>query len=269
MTQPVVHVYTLCKNEIEILPFFLAYYETIADKIIIFDNESTDGSQEYIKKHPKCTLIEFKTNNLLRDDIQRLIKNSAWKESKGIADWVIVSDIDEFLFHKDLKKQLLFCKKNGVTIPRVAGFNMLSEEFPKPGRPITDQVKYGAYSTVYCKFIVFDPNKIEDINYVVGGHFIEPEGEVNYGKGYLFKLLHYKLLGNPHRLQKRWQEMGDSLSQVNVTNNWGIERVEPTYLMKWFDYTQQHAELVVDYSLWQWRSRMRRLFKRRDPNPPY
>lgn len=253
----------------DILPFFLAHYDNLADKIIIFDNESTDGSQEYIKKHPHCTLIEFKTQGLLRDDVLRLIKNSAWKESKGVADWVIVSDMDEFLFHPDMKRQLLRCKKKGITIPRIAGFNMVSEEYPKQGIPITDQVTHGAFSNQFSKFILFDPNKIEEINYTPGGHYIEPEGEVNYGKGYLFKLLHYKFLGSPHRLKKRWQDMGNSLSEINQKNNWAVERIEPNYLMKWFEYTKKESELVVDYSFLQWRSRSRRLFKKRNMNSVY
>jgi len=262
------HVYTLCKNEIDLIPFFLAHYENIADRIIFFDNESTDGSQEYIKKHPKCSVIEFRTNNLMRDDILRMIKNSVWKESKGDAEWVIVADIDEFLYHRDIKKQLTYCKENGISIPLVEGFNMISSSFPKPGIPITKQVKFGTYSKQYSKNIVFDPNKITEINYRVGGHSIEPEGEVNFSQDIAFKLLHYKYLGPTKRLQERWDRMGASLSEINKANEWTLERSNPAIFTDWFGYVKKHAELVVDTSFKQWHSKVYRYFKKRDLSSP-
>jgi len=262
MIKPVVHVYAVCKNEIEILPFFVAHYEKIAAKIIVFDNQSTDGSREFIQQHPLCTLVEYNTKNLLRDDIHRFIKNSAWKESKGIADWVIVSDIDEFLFHKDLVEQLLLFKSKGITIPYVEGFNMISDTYPVQGISITEQVRYGAYSIQFSKQILFDPNKIIDINYTPGGHTIEPEGDIKIG-GEL-KLLHYKYLGSHDRLQKRWDEVGQTLSTINVENKWGTERLKPDVILSRFEFVKKNAELVIDHSFCEWRSKVKKLFKKRD-----
>ena len=42
--KPTVWIYTLCYNEIRILPFVIDYWETYADRVIVYDNGSTDGS---------------------------------------------------------------------------------------------------------------------------------------------------------------------------------------------------------------------------------
>jgi hypothetical protein len=262
LSKAIIHVYTVCKNEIEILPHIIAYYESIADKIIVFDNQSTDGSKEYIQAHPLCTLIEYDTKNELRDDIHMIIKNSAWKESIGIADWVIVSDLDEIVFHKNLLQELDQYKVQGISIPNIEGFNMISESYPITGIPITQQVRYGAYSKQFSKNLIFDPNKVVEINYTPGGHSIEPTGEIKYGGS--LKLLHLKYLGSNERLLDRWNDVGKTLSKINVENNWGIERVKPEIILYRVETVKKNAELVIDNSFFEIVSRIKKIFKKRN-----
>jgi hypothetical protein len=146
MQMPNIHVYSVCRDEIEILPFFLDYYDRICSKIFIYDNQSKDGSRKLIDAHPKCTRVDYDTGGVLRDDVHMYIKNSVWKDSRGEADWVIVCDLDELLYHKNLAHFLMRCKRLGITLPKPVGFNMISDEMPTPGRLITDQIRYGAYS---------------------------------------------------------------------------------------------------------------------------
>jgi hypothetical protein len=265
MHKSTIHVYAVCKNEIEFLPFFIQYYKDIADKIVIYDNESTDGSREFIEKMPNCEVRTFKTNNELRDDILMLIKNSVWKESKGVADWVIVSDLDELIYHKRLTRKLSQFKAEGITIPNVEGFNMISDIYPKQGIDITLQVRRGAASKAFSKSIIFDPNKIEEINYGAGAHFMDPVGQICFG-GYL-KLLHYKYLGSKERLQSRWTAMGDSLSKVNIDNKWAIERRNPEIVLDRIEMVRLNSELVIDQSWYEWRTRLVKLFKKKEPLP--
>ena len=265
--KPIIHVYAVCKNEIEFLPFITSYYKNIADKIIIYDNQSVDGSKEYIASHPLCTLKEYNTKNELRDDIHMFIKNSVWKDSIGVADWVIVADLDELIYHKSLIKELQLYKKLGVTIPTVEGFNMISKTYPVKGESIIKQVKYGAYSRQYSKNIIFDPNKITEINFTAGGHSIEPVGDVKFG-GYL-KLLHYKYLGTDDRMLTRWNEVGKTLSNINIKNNWGIERTKPEIIIHRINTVFKNKELVIDNSPWGWKSKITNLFKKRDLTVPF
>lgn len=265
MKSPHIHVYAVCKNEIDFLPHFFKYYNAIAEKIIIFDNHSTDGSKEFIQAQKKGVLKEFNSNGLLRDDIHCWIKNSAWKESKDSADWVIVSDLDEILYHHDLLQYLNTCSRRNITIPKVMGFNMIFEEDLVKEKLITDQAKYGAYSIRFSKNIIFNPNRIDEIHFTPGGHAIEPEGEIKYGPYEGLKLLHYKYLGTLERLLERWDLMGTQISEFNLKNGWGVERKSSKEFVLRHQYVKSKAEMVVHNNSLS----LKRLidFWRRDKNP--
>ena len=100
-----VWAYVICWNEEVMLPYYLRHYEIFCDKIIIYDNMSTDRSQEIIKAHPKCELRLYDSKGEVRDDLYLKIKNHAWKEARGQGiDYVIVGDTDEFLYHPNILK---------------------------------------------------------------------------------------------------------------------------------------------------------------------
>ena len=48
-------LYTICYNEQEMLPYFLNHYSKMVDKIVVYDNQSTDNSRQILEsfKDPK------------------------------------------------------------------------------------------------------------------------------------------------------------------------------------------------------------------------
>ena len=54
-----IHVYNIVHNEEFLLPYYLRHYEQFADKIFIFDDESTDRTAEIAKAHPKVTYLKY------------------------------------------------------------------------------------------------------------------------------------------------------------------------------------------------------------------
>jgi hypothetical protein len=144
---------------------------------------------------------------------------------------------------------------------------MISDDMPTPGKLITDQVRYGAYSKQFSKFVVFDPNKITEINYGPGGHVIQPQGEVNIVEDESLKLLHYKYLGGLPRLQARWDQVGLEISDINTKSGLGVKRMDSDVIGRRYRYVKAHAELVVDSSLFSWKSRLLGKAKQRDKNP--
>jgi glycosyltransferase involved in cell wall biosynthesis len=48
--------YAICWNEEVMLPYYLKHYEKFCEKIIIYDNMSTDNSRNIIKNHPLCEI---------------------------------------------------------------------------------------------------------------------------------------------------------------------------------------------------------------------
>ena len=130
------HVYTVCWNEEELLPFFFKHYERFADKIVAYDNMSDDSTPEILGAHPLCERRAFDTGGKVRDDLLLKVKNNAWKESRGEADWVIVCDADEFIFHPDLVGYLDSCRERDITIPQPTGFSMVCDDWPEPDKQI-------------------------------------------------------------------------------------------------------------------------------------
>lgn len=93
---------TLCKNEIDILPFVSQYWERIGCDVFVMDNGSTDGSLEYLSKLPYVTVEHFDSDGQ-NDVIQKTIKEQMYLKLKDQYDIIIISDMDEVFFFNDFK----------------------------------------------------------------------------------------------------------------------------------------------------------------------
>ena len=227
ITKPIIHYYAICWNEEKMLPFMLDYYDQFVDKIYIYDNYSTDNSNKILAERNKIEVIKFETNNSINDMIYNDIKNNCWKKSRGKADYVIVCDVDEFLYHPQIKDFLMNCfkKKYSFFIPK--GYNMYAETFPQydSKKLLIEIYKDGIQDTLFCKSIIFDPHRIVEINYTAGAHFCYPWGIVKTKEDEKLKLLHYKNLGVEYVL-KRCNLYRKRLSKSNIDNDFGIHYLQ-------------------------------------------
>lgn len=196
-----IQAFFLCYNEAPLLPFVLQHYSEFCDKITIYlDDLTTDNSLEIIKQFPKAEVIGF-VGNGLDDRLLRTLKNTIWKGAQ--CDWVIVADMDELLYCRNIKQRLEELQADGITIIKPYGFNMISDTFPQVGQPITEQITKGIPNEWESKCIIFNPNKINEINYTLGAHDCQPTGEVKLYRGADIKLLHYKLLSLDYYKSRR------------------------------------------------------------------
>ena len=142
-----IHAHILSWNEEKILPFTLDYYSLICEKIYIYDNMSTDSSDQIYLKYPKVEVIKWNSNNEINENNYINIKNNEYKlrsRNKNV-DWVIVCDCDEILYHPNLINILENYKSEGINVPRISGHDMVSDMFPEyDGKLITDKVKIGS-----------------------------------------------------------------------------------------------------------------------------
>lgn len=215
----IIHAHILAFNEEKILPFTLDYYSKICEKIYIYDNMSTDGSDVIYAKYPKVEVIKWDSNGEINEMNYVNIKSNGYKQFSRNADWVIVCDCDEFLYHPKLMDKLTYYKENGITVPRVNGHDMVSETFPLyDGELITTKVKTG--SEVYppfCKNIIFNPKL--DVQYGIGGHSFSCNN-ANYSVSPELKLLHYKFLGIDY-VENIYKSRVERLSEFNKQNKFG------------------------------------------------
>lgn len=196
---------TVCKNEENIMPFFINHYIDWVDQIIIVDGHSTDRSVEIAKDLGKDKVIikYMDAGEVLDDLVLRDIRNTSWQENATDYDWIISCDNDEFVYHINILKKLANYQDAGITLPNIEGYEMVSLEFPRQQETIISQIKTGFQSNTYSKPILFNPKKVTP-NFRPGSHICKPRGEVlrSENDSDKIKLLHYKHLGHKYLLEK-------------------------------------------------------------------
>lgn len=218
-----IEAHILCYNEEKMVRHTLNHYFTFCDEIIIHDNESNDKTLDIIEKeYPHVKVEQFKSNNQCREDVQTSLRNNCWKDSK--ADWVIVCDMDEFIYQKNMREFLEIIKN--YPLPKIEGYNMFSDTFTSNyNELITKQIKYGVRAFNFDKQIVFNPKKVKEINFTLGSHGCSPElyknDTITRPSNPLY-LLHYKYLGEQYLVNKH-KEYASRLSTFNMSNLCGCE----------------------------------------------
>jgi hypothetical protein len=224
----IIDAHILAYNEEKILPYTLDYYSRFCNKIYVYDNMSTDSSDSIYTKYPKVVVQKWNSNNQINENNYLVLKNNEYKKSrKNNADWVVVCDCDEFLYHPNLLDKLADYKAKGITVPLVEGHDMVSKVFPEyDGVPLTEKVKIG--SEVYEPFnkkIVFNP-KI-DVTYGIGAHSFSAINAI-YSDMPEFKLLHYKLLGKEY-IKDIYEKRAERLSKFNKNHGFGAHYFNPPF----------------------------------------
>jgi hypothetical protein len=223
MKKPIIHAYFICYNEENILPHLLKHYLSFCEKVVILDNYSTDNSCKIIESFKNTEIIKYNSNNELNDGVYLTVKNNIWKSSIGTADYVIVGDTDEFLYHENIVEFLTESKQKGITIFKPEGYHMVADEELElaPNDNILELVKYGVRTEVLDKLMMFDCNLIKEINYSFGCHAANPSGNFVISNDSNLKMLHYKFLGiKDHMLKQKIR--AERLSQYNKERGLGL-----------------------------------------------
>ena len=180
-----IHLYTLCYNEMSILPWVIDYWKQIpVTKAIVYDNESTDGSVDYLKQFDWIEVRHFETDGM-NDSVQKDIKNKAWKESKGVADFVIVCDLDEVIYSKNLGSIIKKMKDEDYNVLGMPWYMLCATEHPQheegkllhevaPDHWCNQRINHDGKHEHLGKFMLFDPNRVDDMGYSVGCHISHP-----------------------------------------------------------------------------------------------
>lgn len=243
----IVHLHTLVYNEIDRLPFAIPYWKLCATHVFVYlMSSSNDGSREFLKSIGDfVTIEEIEDSDGFNDKRNMILKNEVWKKSRGVADFVIVNDFDEFIYSKDLISELKYMKDNNMSIVSPEIYHLINkdvildnlnhEEF------LHKQIKFGFYDKNWGKHIIFDPNIIEEINYGPGSHHCNPISNkkiLYYDKNNIY-LFHAKFLGLDWYLNKE-NELKNRLSNTNIRCGYGFHynwenEVKINEFMKKFD----------------------------------
>src|SRR5205085_2478480 len=127
------------------LPFFFRHYDPFVDHYVLFDDGSTDSTLSLLASHPKVEVRQFVWSDAESFAYsEQSLSNHCWKESRGVADWAIVIDIDEHLFHPSMRRYLETCSQNGTTFIPALGFQMISDDVPAPKETLCQSRVFGA-----------------------------------------------------------------------------------------------------------------------------
>jgi hypothetical protein len=252
-----VHVYAICWNEIRLLPFFLRHYSPFAEKFIILDDGSTDGSIEFLQQQPNVNLVAANRNGGSYIDQSRAFFNEAWKRSRSLADWVITCNIDEHVYHPDLEAYLRRCQREGITLLPACGYEMVALRFPSPHGRLCDHVRFGARSNklkgpsaMVDKVMIFNPSALEEIEFSHGRHQAYPSGNAILPGSTELKLLHYKFLG-PEYAVLRYAELKSGLSSPDIQSGRGYQYLwEASRIRQNYDAVLLLAGIVVPVGFW-------------------
>ena len=222
-----IHVYSIMRNEEFLLPYFLRHYSLFADKIFIIDDHSTDKTAEIAKSNPKVQLLDFEYNRgLNEEDLSCSFEKSYRKYSRGVADWVMCVDGDEFIYNENIVNVLQRARKHGIRAIKSTGYTMVSEAFPTTKGQIYEECCMGSRCRGYDKPVIFDPELC--VYFGDGRHTITlPEG-VNCVKAKLL-LLHYRYLSKNFFLNRSKEsfarvEMSDKIKDYRIRRG-----------LKWYD----------------------------------
>jgi len=197
-----VESFIIAWNEEDTIGLTIDYYKRFGP-VNLFDNFSTDRTREIAEEHGAKVML-FGQQGILSDKAYLKVKNHCWKTSK--ADWVIVCDADEVLWHHELEKVL---NEEKGTIFNTYGWNVYSHEIPGSWLDVTS----GIHAPNFSKKIIFRPT-LQAINYEYGCHRCEPRGDVRYSD-IILTVFHYRNVGGPQRLCNRHKIYRERMSPLN------------------------------------------------------
>jgi len=232
---------TLCKNEMDILPFVRQYWERIGCDVVVYDNGSTDGSLEYLSKLPYVTVRHFDSEGH-NDVIQKQVKEQAYQEHKDQYDFIIISDMDEVFYFYDF---------NALQAQMIAGgYNILMTPIYalcEAGKPIYDdskllhQICHKFYKQrmnhmngfdKYSKLSIFNTKVTDKITMSVGQHYVYTSPQMMILLDKQSFCLHINRGFGADYYAKVRHQMGKNLSKTNLMGGMGVEYLNSVEKLK-------------------------------------
>lgn len=215
---------TICFNEEKMVKYVMPYWERIGiDKLIVWDNLSTDNTVEELKKWPFVEVRSFDTNGRFDDR-----KNSDLKEETALElkeagyDWVYTGDFDEVIYceNPNFREELAKIEEKGGTVlcrDMIHCFRPDEYEFD-PSKLIHEQMTHFLtwhdYTHTWggCKVLLHNTKQVPHVQFSLGAHACYFKGKETNPVlfGYPFITFHLKYV-DWHTLEKNSHDKHDRI----------------------------------------------------------
>lgn len=223
---------TLCKNEMDILPFVKQYWERIGCDVVVYDNGSTDGSIEFLQALPYVTVKHFDSQGQ-NDVIQKSIKEQAYMDLKDQYDFIIISDMDEVFYFADLEALETQMIDEGYNVLITPIYSLCEEAKPLYNdEKMLHQLCHMFYKQKmnhmngfgdYSKISIFNCKITDVVKMSVGQHYVQTYPSMKILLSNSDFCLHIdKGFGISYKFRIR-QKMNDNLSTVNKSGGMCVE----------------------------------------------
>lgn len=242
--------YAHVRNEAALAPWFLRHYSAFCERIIIYDDQSTDGTREIVDAHPKCELRDMPFTGLDENALIDLA-HEVIKEATGKADYVMWPDVDEFLYHPQILECLSRFHVSGYSVVRALGFNMMGAPLPADDgvSQLVDLYHTGVRAPVYSKPIIVMPDS--GIQWSCGKHSMANEADLrpmpdyrHYEEEYWrVRLLHYRYLTPQYCRERNARQFDRSPVKTTAWSNSPTHTGE--HSPQWVEATMRKVHDVV------------------------
>lgn len=224
-------------NEHDMLPHQLQNAWNYSDRIIVYDNCSTDDTAR-IARNAGCHVIEFDTAGQVRDDVLTEILNNAHHHvTEG---WIFTHAVDEFIVAPGSTVFATFREYDrlGYNAILATGWNMVGDGTPFVGL-LTAAIRTGVRAEEHFDKLVGYRKGVTP-GYRVGCHSAVPSGAtVVYAPTGEIYLLHYKFGLGLERIERRNNAL--VLSEINIRNEWAWHVKKPGHARAEFEYLTANA----------------------------
>ena len=244
-------LYTLAYNESDTVDYFIDYCLSLGiDKAVVYNNDSTDDTVEKLSKYDWIEIRNFHSDGMT-DDLHAIIKNNCWKEQKGKNVWCIVCDFDEWLYSPNINEVIAKMEEGEYSVLGTKWYAICNNSTP----PHKNGVLLHQQSTMFyqqkvnrnCpelgKFMLINPNKIDDMGWSVGNHICNPKGDF---KVYVADIneavaIHLNKGFNEQYFVDKRKKMAKRLSALNKAKGYCYEYNYPDDISR-AEYRKNQAE---------------------------
>lgn len=173
-----IYIVSMIRNEIDIIADFLSFYLNIADRLIIADMQSSDGTREIIdevsSETQRVECVNFPYSGMYQAETLTALSKRAFDDG---ADWVFFIDADEFLRIDDRLALESYLKSFGSQVMHLPWINLVPSSYGAFGAFDLSQDFFWSGRTSHFKKVAISAHyalRHPDFLLEAGSHNVKP-----------------------------------------------------------------------------------------------